>query len=26
LGFSLLATDVIDRVPLVLKQQLDRYL
>jgi hydroxyethylthiazole kinase-like uncharacterized protein yjeF len=26
LGFSLLATDVIDRIPLVLKQQLDRYL
>ncbi|MDD1743229.1 MAG: NAD(P)H-hydrate dehydratase [Methanomassiliicoccales archaeon] len=26
LGFSLLATDVIDRVPLVLKEQLDRYL
>ncbi len=26
LGFSLLATDVIDCVPLVLKQQLDRYL
>jgi NAD(P)H-hydrate epimerase len=26
LGFSLLATDVIDRIPFVLKQQLDRYL
>ncbi len=26
LGFSLLATDVIDRIPLVLKRQLDRYL
>jgi NAD(P)H-hydrate epimerase len=26
LGFSLLATDVIDQVPIALKEQLDRFL